>query len=65
MEKLFPHLYEVQEMAKARVERIMEGLLEKNLASEKEKDAMDWARDMNMLKAQAEEVVLAELIYCK
>ena len=29
-EQLFPHLYEVQETAKARVERIMEGLLEKN-----------------------------------
>lgn len=62
-EQLFPHLYEVQEIAKARVERIVEGLLEKNPAPEKEKDAMGWVRHMNMLKAQAEEVVMAELIY--
>ena len=62
-EQLFPHLYEVQETAKARVERIMEGLLEKNPAPEKEKDAMAWVRHMNMLKVQAEEIVMAELIY--
>ena len=62
-EQLFPHLYEVQETTKARVERIMEGLLEKNPALEKEKDAMAWVRHMNMLKAQAEEVVMTELIY--
>jgi len=41
----------------------MEGLLEKNPALEKEKDAMAWVRHMNMLKAQAEEVVMTELIY--
>ena len=41
----------------------MEGLLEKNPAPEKEKDAMVWVRHMNGLKAQAEEVVMAELIY--
>lgn len=62
-EQLFPHLYEVQETAKTRVERIMEGLLEKNPAPEKEKDAMGWARHMNGLKEMAEEVVMAELIY--
>lgn len=45
-EQLFPHLYEVQETAKARVERIMEGLLEKNPAPEKEKDAMAWVRQI-------------------
>ena len=62
-EQLFPHLYEVQETAKARVERIMEGLLEKNPAPEKEKDAMAWVRHMNGLKEMAEEVVVRELIY--
>lgn len=62
-EQLFPHLYEVQETAKARVERIMEGLLEKNPAPNKEDDAMAWIRHMNMLKAQAEEVVVREVIY--
>lgn len=50
-EQLFPHLYEVQEIAEKRVQTIMEGLLEKNSAPEKEIDAMAWTRHMNMLKA--------------
>ena len=62
-EQLFPHLYEVQEIAEKRVEVIMEGLLKKNPAPEKEMVAMAWAGHMNMLKAMAEEVVLAEIIY--
>ena len=62
-EQLFPHLYEVQEIAEKRVEVIMEGLLKKNPALEKETDAMAWSGHMNMLKAMAEEVVLAEIIY--
>lgn len=62
-EQLFPHLYDVQETAKASVERIMEGLLEKNPAPDKEVDAMTWVRHLYMLKAQAEEVVVREVIY--
>lgn len=62
-EQLFPHLYEVQEIAEKRVEVIMTGLLEKNPASDKEMDAMAWVRHMNLLKAMAEEVVVRELIY--
>lgn len=61
-EQLFPQLYEVQETAKARVERIMEELLEKNPAPEKEKDAMAWVKHMNGLKAQAEKVVMTEFL---
>lgn len=64
-EQLFPHLYEVQEIAEKRVEVIMGGLLEKNPAPDKETDAMDWVRHMNLLKAMAEEVVMAEVIYCE
>ncbi|MBQ7890165.1 MAG: TnpV protein [Erysipelotrichaceae bacterium] len=63
MEQLFPHLYEVQEIAEKRVEVIMTGLLEKNPAPDKEADAMDWVRHMNMLKAMAEEVVVREVNY--
>ena len=62
-EQLFPHLYEVQELAEERVEVIMEGLLEKNPAPTKEADAMAWTRHMNMLKAMAEEAVVREIIY--
>lgn len=62
-EQLFPHLYEVQEIAEKRVEVIMAGLLEKNPAPDKEADAMAWVRHMNLLKAMAEEVVVREIIY--
>lgn len=62
-EQLFPHLYEVQELAEERVEVIMEGLLEKNPIPKKETDAMAWTRHMNMLKAVAEEAVVREIIY--
>ena len=62
-EQLFPHLYEVQEIVEKRVEVIMAGLLEKNPGPDKETDAMDWVRHMNMLKAMAEEVVVREVIY--
>ena len=62
-EQLFPHLYDVQEIAEKDVEVIMAGLLEKNSAPDKEMDAMAWVRHMNMLKAMAEEVVVREVIY--
>lgn len=62
-EQLFPHLYEVQEIAEKREEVIMAGLLEKNPASDKEMDAMAWVRHMNLLKAMAEEVVIKELLH--
>lgn len=62
-EQLFPHLYEVQEIAEKRVEVIVAGLLEKNPAPDKETDTMAWVKHMNLLKAMAEEVVVAELLY--
>ena len=62
-EQLFPHLYEVQEVAEKRVEVIMAGLLEKNPAPDKEIDAMAWVRHMNLLRAIAEEIVVREVIY--
>lgn len=61
-EQLFPHLYEVQEIAEKRVEVIMAGLLEKNPAPDKEKDAIAWVRHMNLLKEMEEEVVVREVI---
>lgn len=62
-EQLFPHLYEVQEVAEKRVEIIMAELLEKNPAPDKEIDAMACVRHMNLLKAIAEEIVVREVIY--
>ena len=62
-EQLFPHLYEVQELAEKRVEVIMAGLLEKHSAPDKELDGMVWVKHMNLLKTMAEEVVVREVIY--
>ena len=62
-EHLFPHLYEVQESAEKRIEVMMAGLLETNLAPDKETDSMAWVRYMNLLKEMAEEVVVKEVIY--
>lgn len=56
--KLFPHLWEVQETATARMGQLMEELL----AADKKTRQMDWVRHMNALKEQAEEIVTAELI---
>ena len=62
-EQLFPHLYEVQEIAEKRVGVIIAGLLKKNPAPDKGTDVMAWVRHMNLLKAMAEEVVVREVIY--
>ncbi len=39
-------------------------LLEKNPAPDKTTQQLAWAQHMNILKAQAEEMVNAELIFC-
>ena len=60
--RLFPHLWEIQDTADARVKQIMDELLKANPAPDKKTRQMDWVRHMNALKAQAEEIVTAELI---
>ena len=45
-------------------EQLMEKLLKKNPAPDKATEQLAWVRHMNMLRAQAEEIVAAELIYC-
>lgn len=61
-EKLYPHLWEIQETATARMEQMMAELLKANPVPDKKSNQMAWVQHMNMLKAQAEEVILAELI---
>ena len=63
-EKLFPYLKEIGETANRRVEQLMGKLLKKNPAPDKATEQLAWVRHMNMLRAQAEELVAAELIYC-
>ena len=62
-ERLFPHLREIDETAHRRVEQLMAELLEKNPAPDKMTQQMAWVAHMNALKAQAEELVLTELVY--
>ena len=61
-EKLYPHLWEIQETATARMEQMMAELLKANPVPDKKSNQMAWVQHMNMLKAQAEEVILTELI---
>ena len=60
--RLYPHLLEIEETANQRLELIMNQLLEKDPAPDKKQNAMAWVQHMNALKAQAEEVILTELI---
>ncbi|MCC8105200.1 MAG: TnpV protein [Clostridiales bacterium] len=62
-EQLFPHLKEIDETAHRRVEQLMDELLAKNPAPDKATQQMAWVQHMNSLKAQAEELVLTELVY--
>ncbi|MBR3606636.1 MAG: TnpV protein [Lachnospiraceae bacterium] len=63
-ETLFPHLWEVQQTCEKRKELLMEELLEKNTAPDKATQQLEWVAHINSLKAQAEELVVSELIYC-
>jgi hypothetical protein len=68
-ETLYPHLREVDVAATARLAQVMGALTAKaTVASElklpdKATDPIAWTAAMNALKAQAEEMVLNELIY--
>ena len=62
-ETLFPHLREVDEAAAMRLTQVMDALTAKNSLPDKATDPMAWTAAMNALKAQAEEMVLHELIY--
>ena len=63
-EKLYPHLAEIDETANRRLEQMMPQLAEAAGATEqlKARDPMKWVGMMNTCKAQAEEILLAELI---
>ena len=60
---LYPHLMEVEQTAESQMQQTMQGLLKQNPVPNKEQHQMGWVRHMNSLKAQAEELVLTELIY--
>lgn len=64
-EKLYPHLLEIDEAANRRLEMIMPKLIKSAGVTEtlKASDPMKWVGLMNTLKAQAEEIILSELVY--
>ena len=59
------HCAEINKAARNRMELIVPELAKRNGVTEKLKAEyqMEWVRQMNACKAQAEEVVKAELIY--
>ena len=62
---LWPHLQEVQKAACACLERTVVGLLDQYPAPNKERAQLSWVAHMNGLKAQAEEMVLREIVYAE
>lgn len=62
---LWPHLQDAQKTACAWLERTMTTLLDKYPAPDKERAQLLWAAHMNGLKAQAEEVVVREIVYAE
>ena len=60
---LWPHLQEVQRAASEQLERTIAALADKFLAPDKEHAQLLWVAHMNGLKAQAEEVVVREIVY--
>lgn len=64
-ETLYPHLREINEAAHHRLDTLMPQLIEAAGVTENQKsaDPLKWVGLMNALKAQAEEMILSELIY--
>ena len=60
---LYPHLMEVEQTAESRMQQTMAQLLKQDPAPDKAQNQLMWVQHMNSLKAQAEELVLNELIY--
>ena len=64
-ETLFPHLREIDKTANRRLEQMMPELMKSAGATEmlKAADPLKWTGLMNTCKAQAEETILAELVF--
>ena len=62
---LFSHLLEIEDAANSRLEQMMPQLAKAAGATEqlKASDQMKWVGLMNTCKAQAEEIIMSELIY--
>ena len=65
-EKPFPHLEEIDTACRERLEIIEKAMMQQEGVTEalKAADQMAWVRSMNSIHNRAEEIVLAELVYC-
>ena len=65
-EKLYPHLQEIDRTACNYLEQMMPELMKSAGITERLKaaDPMQWVGLMSNCKAQADEIILQELIYC-
>ena len=65
-EKLFPHLEEIDTACRERLEIIEKATMQQEGVTEALKAAgqMAWVRSMNSIHNRAEEIILAELVYC-
>lgn len=62
-DELYICLQEVQDRATMKLEVLMQELLHRNPAPDKAQNSLTWVQHMNSLKAQAEEIVLNEIVY--
>jgi hypothetical protein len=64
--KLNQHLAEVDALSRASVSRLVKEIARRQGVNEalKTRDPMAWVGAMNRIKSQAEEIVLAEYVYC-
>ncbi len=63
--RLEPHLREIDRQAQEQVDRMVDDLKKQNGVDEamKARDQMGWVQAVNSFLAQAEEIVLAEIVY--
>ena len=63
--RLEPHLREIDRQAQAQVDQMVAGLMKQSGVDEalKARDQMGWVQAVNRFTAQAEEQVLAEIVY--
>ncbi len=64
--KLYPHLLEIDEAAQDYLDTILPCMAAAAGVTEelKARDQMAWVGKMNMIRAQVEEMIRADLIYC-
>ena len=63
--RLEPHLREIDQQAREQVDRMVDELKKRNGVNEamKARDQMGWVQAVNSFIAQAEEIVVAEIVY--